>query len=184
MKRQIKVKGRILEYNVKMSPRAKNIRLHIYADGIITVTKPRYVSVRLADAMIRDNMDWLNEKLISLEKKREIAPGNYLKDKEAARQMILLRLEHFSNRYNLKYKKLSIRNQRTRWGSCSREGNLSFNYRLLHLRNELRDYIIVHELCHLVEFNHSKKFWTLVAQVIPNYEVLRKELKKMGMFYV
>ncbi|NBS67881.1 M48 family peptidase [bacterium] len=66
---------------------------------------------------------------------------------------------------------------RTRWGSCSKRGNLNFNYRILFLPPHLADYLIVHELCHLKEFNHSPRFWALVAQGCPNYHACKKELR-------
>lgn len=87
------------------------------------------------------------------------------------------RLAVFAPRYGVRFGRVSIRNQRTRWGSCSRSGNLSFNYRIIHLPEQLRDYVIVHELCHLVRFDHSEGFWRLVAETFPEYRRLRKELR-------
>lgn len=80
--------------------------------------------------------------------------------------------------YNFNYNKITIRNQKSRWGSCSSKGNLNFNYRIFLLPDELTNYIIIHELCHLKEMNHSKKFWNLVNEQIPNYKEKRRELKK------
>jgi hypothetical protein len=67
-----------------------------------------------------------------------------------------------------------------RWGSCSKKGNLNFNYKIALLPQRHSDYVIVHELCHLREFNHSKKFWDLVEQAVPNHRALRTELKRAG----
>jgi predicted metal-dependent hydrolase len=103
--------------------------------------------------------------------------GHYSKYKEAARLLAHARLSHFNNFYGLIFKRVFIRNQRTRWASCSKRGNLSFNYKIALLPQELSDYIIVHELCHLQEFNHSSRFWTLVARVIPDYRVRRRALR-------
>ncbi len=97
--------------------------------------------------------------------------------KESARKLVHERLEYFNQLYNFKYNKVAIRNQKTRWGSCSRRGNLNFSYRLALMEPRLADYIIVHELCHLKEFNHSQNFWDLVAQQFPDYRELRKRLK-------
>ena len=80
--------------------------------------------------------------------------------------------------YPFPYKKIIVRSQSTRWGSCSRTGTLSFNYRLLFLPEELADYVVVHELCHLKEMNHSRRFWALVAGAMPHHRQLRYELKK------
>ncbi|MBP9822036.1 MAG: M48 family metallopeptidase [Candidatus Pacebacteria bacterium] len=101
----------------------------------------------------------------------------YLAHKESARKLVHERLEYFNQLYNFKYNKVAIRNQKTRWGSCSRRGNLNFSYRLALMEPRLADYIIVHELCHLKEFNHSQNFWDLVAQQFPDYRELRKRLK-------
>lgn len=101
---------------------------------------------------------------------------HYLEHKEAARALILARLEHFNIHYGLTYNRVAIRNQRRRWGSCSARGNLNFSYRLLFLPPELTDYIVVHELCHLKELNHSPRFWTLVAEVIPDFKHHKRTL--------
>jgi len=92
---------------------------------------------------------------------------------------VLNRLGHFNQFYGFEYKRISIRNQKTRWGSCSKKGNLNFNYKLLFLSQEQADYIIVHELCHLKEMNHSKRFWNLVLESILDYKNVRKSLKKL-----
>ena len=100
----------------------------------------------------------------------------FLEYKEEARELARRRIEYFNQMYGFKFNTISIRNQKTRWGSCSRKGNLNFNYKIALLPARLSDYIIVHELCHLGEFNHSSKFWNLVAQTIPDYSARRKEL--------
>jgi predicted metal-dependent hydrolase len=105
----------------------------------------------------------------------------YLETKEVARMFVKSRLEHWNQYYKFKYGRVSIRNQRSRWGSCSKNGNLNFNFRISELPSHLADYIIVHELCHIGEFNHSQKFWNLVGQTIPNHLEFRKELKKVRM---
>lgn len=110
--------------------------------------------------------------------------GDFVKYKDTAYHLALARLEHFSAIYQIPFNKVTIRNQKTRWGSCSKRGNLNFNYKIALLAPRLADYIIVHELCHLKEFNHSKKFWALVAQTILEYRQLRRELKRSGVrFY-
>jgi len=100
-----------------------------------------------------------------------------------ARALVKTKLEYFNQHYGFTYHRISIRNQRSRWGSCSKEGNLNFNYRIIFLPPALADYLIIHELCHLKEFNHSRAFWALVAQTIPHYQTVRRELKKNGASY-
>lgn len=94
---------------------------------------------------------------------------HYLAHKEAARALIQKRLEHYNVHYGYTWNRVAIRNQRRCWGSCTSLKNLNFSYRILFLPPELQDYIIVHELCHLGELNHSEGFWQLVAQQIPDY---------------
>jgi predicted metal-dependent hydrolase len=105
--------------------------------------------------------------------------SHYLKHREDARGLVRERLEHYNHVYGYRYQKIFIRNTRSRWGSCSSKGNLNFNYKIALLPGELADYIVVHELCHLREFNHSPKFWGLVAQTVPHYKELRGRLRRI-----
>ena len=106
---------------------------------------------------------------------------HYLKHKKDAYRLISERIDYYNNIYGFDFNRISIRNQRTRWGSCSSKKNLNFNYRILFLPERMADYIIVHELFHLKEMNHSKKFWNLIAEVIPNYLEIREELKSIDL---
>lgn len=99
--------------------------------------------------------------------------------KENARALVHARLAHFNEFYKLPVGKVAIRNQKTRWGSCSRKGNLNFNYRLALIHPTLLDYVVVHELCHIKEFNHGRQFWDLVALTIPEHRSHRAELRKV-----
>lgn len=103
----------------------------------------------------------------------------YLKYKEQARTLIKEKIEVFNKIYEFRYGRIAIRNTKSRWGSCSKNGNLNFNYKIVFLPPKLADYLIVHEMCHLKEFNHSKKFWDLVRKAVPDYKELRKELKNI-----
>ncbi len=97
--------------------------------------------------------------------------------KNHARNYLPELVNSLAGKYNFKINKIFIRGQKTRWGSCSSNRNLSFNYKLMMYRKEVIEYVIIHELCHLIEMNHSKKFWDHVGKIIPNYKLLRKELK-------
>jgi predicted metal-dependent hydrolase len=103
---------------------------------------------------------------------------HYEKHKEAAREYIEEKVRYFNNYYRLRHGRISIRNQKTRWGSCSTKKNLNFNYKILFLPEHLADYVVVHELCHLLEPNHSKAFWYLVSKRLPDYKERHKELQK------
>lgn len=98
--------------------------------------------------------------------------------RQKASEIIHDRLEHFNTHYGLAYQKVSFRNQKTRWGSCSPQGNLNFNWRLVLAPIEVLDYVVVHELCHLIHMNHSAQFWSVVAQTLPDHPSRRKWLKE------
>lgn len=108
---------------------------------------------------------------------RSSVTKHYVEHKETARELTLARLAHFNQHYNLKWNRVAIRNQRRCWGSCSSLKNLNFNYKILLLPDHLRDYIIVHELCHLVHLNHGEEFWNLVGEQIPEYKQRVAELR-------
>ncbi len=102
-----------------------------------------------------------------------------MKYKETARALVKTRLAYFNTFYGFDIGRVAIKNSRTRWGSCSKKGNLNFNYKVVLLPQDMADYVIVHELCHLGEFNHSPKFWALVSRNIPNWKIIRKKFKKL-----
>lgn len=97
--------------------------------------------------------------------------------KKKADEVIHDRLQFFNEHYGLKYKRVTMRNQKSRWGSCSRLKNLNFNWRLIMAPIEVIDYVVAHELCHIKEMNHSPKFWNLLTQTIPDYKERRKWLR-------
>ena len=99
---------------------------------------------------------------------------------KAALEDIPKRLEKFAPLVGATYGRVTIRNQRTRWGSCSAKGNLNFNCLLMLCPEAVRDYVVVHELCHRKELNHSLRFWAEVEKVLPGYKVQRKWLKDNG----
>ena len=101
--------------------------------------------------------------------------------KHVAKKYLVQRGSELSAKFGFSVKRFSVRGQKSRWGSCSRRGNISLNYNLLKFRKEVIDYVIVHELCHLRQLNHSRKFWNEVAQILPHYKSLKKELKKLSL---
>jgi len=110
-------------------------------------------------------------------RKHSLVTKHYRAHKEQARALVQARLQYFNQHYGYLYGRVSIKNQRRCWGSCSSLKNLNFSYKLLFLPAHLCDYIIVHELCHLKEMNHGPKFWQLVAEEMPNYKQYVRELK-------
>lgn len=122
---------------------------------------------------------WISKRIILKRKRKVVVSKKYLKHKESARELVSRRLEYFNQHYKYKIGRIAIRNQKRRWGSCSSKGNLNFNYKIVLLQPHLADYIIVHELCHLGQFNHSQKFWDLVKETIEDYEKCASELRKI-----
>ena len=173
-----------ISYSLKTSKRARHLRLAVYCSGELVVTKPWYIGEGAVEKFLLKKADWVLRSLAKFKNNQKDALGfsnltrtDYLKNKENARRIIISRLEHFNHFYQFKYQRVSIRDQKTRWGSCSKRGNLNFNYRLVFMPEESLDYVVVHELCHLREMNHSARFWNLVAQKIPNYKENRKNIK-------
>lgn len=103
----------------------------------------------------------------------------YLKYKEQARQFVRQTLVKYNQLYNFQYNQIRIKNHKSRWGSCSAKHNLNFSYRIVYLPGYLAEYIVVHELCHLGELNHSKRFWILVARSFPDYKQIEKTIRSI-----
>lgn len=104
---------------------------------------------------------------------------NYLACKARARKIVQERLRFFNQTYQVEFVRISIKDLKSRWGSCSDKKNLNFHYKVLFLPEELVDYIVVHELCHLIEMNHSHRFWQLVRQTIPDVKKRILQLRRI-----
>ncbi|MCF6276406.1 MAG: M48 family metallopeptidase [Candidatus Magasanikbacteria bacterium] len=172
--------GKKINYEIKKSKRAKYVRVAILSDRDILVTIPhrqRFVNV---ERIFEDKQDWILKSLANYENNYILLKGgsdHYKKHKKTALELVENKIAIFVGSYNIEIGRVCVRNQKSRWGSCSSKGSLNFNYRLLFLPEHLAEYIIVHELCHLVELNHSHRFWALVEQEIPDYKACRKELR-------
>lgn len=174
-----------VKYTLKLNKRARRLRLAVYCDGAVVLTAPHSASESFINQFVARNTEWILKKLEHFRKFPRLMPvktsrKNFARYKDEALALAQSRVEYFNKFYNFKFNKVNIRNQKTRWGSCSKKGNLNFNYKIALLPAREADYIIVHELAHLGEFNHSRNFWDLVAQTIPDYLEIRKELKRGG----
>ena len=116
---------------------------------------------------------------VTTRKKPIRGAAEYAHYKEQARTLVHQKIAYWNTFYNFSYNRVSIKNQKTRWGSCSSKGNLNFHYRIALLPEPLADYLIVHELCHLGQMNHSQAFWDLVGQTIPDYRERQAALHKI-----
>ncbi len=125
----------------------------------------------------------LVDQILNFLGKKKYTRWDYKKYKETSRVLVHQKITQINAHYGFPIQKVAIRDTKSRWGSCSKQGNLNFNYKILFLPPHIADYIIVHELCHLKEFNHSANFWSLVAEVVPNHKVIRAELKRTSHLY-
>jgi predicted metal-dependent hydrolase len=175
--REIQLLQKKIRYTIKKRRYQRRINFIVHQDGTLIVTAPQSCSIGYIEDMLFKNGSWIIEQISDRQKSITIDPRVVKHIKKAIRPIILFKIEEFNRYYNFTFNRVSIRYQRSRWGSCSTDGNLNFNCKLLCLRGELRDYVIVHELCHLKEMNHSQNFWQLVSETIPHYKELRKELK-------
>jgi len=164
--------------------RAKYLKVWVDQRGNVKATIPYFIPYWTGKLFIKERESWIIRQLESI--KDQIQPQEVpLKQKKEkfaqARQFVTEKVKLFASIYNVKYSRISIKDQKTVWGSCSQKGNLNFSWRIIQLPERVADYLIVHELCHLREMNHSKRFWKLVEQTIPEYKIHRKWLKQHSM---
>ena len=146
---------------IRKSSRAKRMSIAVHRDGSVVAVQPARVGLERFLKLLQEKFVWIEETLKKFNGRTSLISLRHSASERAtlsrsARQIVEDRLIHFNQFYNFEYKRIAIRNQKTRWGSCSSRGNLNFNYRIALLQPELQDYLIVHELCHLKEFNHSR----------------------------
>ncbi len=179
-----------MEYTIIRSNR-RSLSITIDPDANLIVRAPRRMSDKTIAAFVASKRDWIEkhmEKVRNRAAKREEVPELTEEERKAltkkARKMILEKVAYYAPIVGVTYGRIAIRKQRTVWGSCSAKGNLNFNYLLAMMPDEVVDYVVVHELCHRKEMNHSPRFWAEVEKVIPNHKALRKWLKEEGSVYL
>lgn len=188
MNKQITLHNRVVDYSVRRSNRAKRMRLAVYCDGNFVVTVPQTFPTTAIDKYVIAKSQWVLSKLDFFEEfnkkqKLHLNEDGFEEYKEKALELVSERLEILNKtHYKFKYNKVTIKSHKTRWGSCSKKGNLNFNYKILFLSPKIRDYIMIHELCHLKELNHSNKFWKLVSIALSDHQKIRDELKVKGLY--
>jgi len=170
------------QVTIVKSQRAKHLRITIKPDQTVRLTVPRGESVDRAMQFLHYKIPWITKHQHRFSK-LEIAPTNLRQPKINERQAVdtlFSRLEELAKIYNFKYARASIRNQKTKWGSCSAKNNISLNINLIRLPDQLRDYVILHELVHTRIKNHSKKFWAELDKFVSggNAKELSKKLRK------
>ncbi len=175
MKKKIVLSDREYVYELKRFPRSKTVRLSFSSERGLLVTSPKWVSTFSIESALRNQESWI----LSLPKKTisQDFYQRYQDHKEQAFFLVTQKLLYWNRFYNFSWGSIHVRNQRTRWGSCSQKGNLNFSYKLALIPEHLADYIVVHELCHLKEMNHSSRFWDLVAKTMPDFKEKKRELR-------
>lgn len=178
-----------LPYTLVRSSR-KSCSISIDPEGQITVRVPMRTPEKDIQHLLIDKRIWIITKYLEVLKQRENRPVSNLTDVQraaleqryiaAAKDYFPKRVDYFSQFTGGSYNRITIRDQKTRWGSCSAKGTLSFNWRLMLAPPSIPDYVIVHELCHLTYMNHSAAFWQKVESVYPDYRSARKWLKDHG----
>ena len=167
----------------------RTLSLQVKNDGQVIVRAPRHVTLQEIAAFVRKNSAWLHKHLEKVRKEKELNAASPVqpltmediqKLADEALRVIPGRVAHFAPLVGVTYGRITVRNQRTRWGSCSSKGNLNFNCLLMLAPPGILDYVVVHELCHRKEMNHSPKFWAEVAKVMPDYKERQKWLRTEG----
>ncbi len=159
--------------------RARRYLLRVESDGRVRVTIPRGGSRREADAFARRHLDWvLRQRAVLSQGRFSVEERQRLRAQ--ARSELPVRLRELADRHGLVVSRISIRNQRTRWGSCGRDGHVCLNWRLVAMPDWVRDYVIIHELMHLKRLDHSPAYWRLVAAACPGYREARQWLRAHG----
>lgn len=165
----------------------RTISLSLDENLDVLVRAPYFASDYDVMRLVREKSNWIKKHRSALLCRQEqtapverLTPEQLHKLAEEALEYIPKRVEFFARQLPVQYGRIAIRNQRTRWGSCSQKGNLNFNCLLMLTPPEVIDYVVVHELCHRIEMNHSKRFWEQVECILPDYRRQRDWLKENG----
>ena len=158
------------------SVRAKKINISVYPNKIIKVSIPKNISFKYAKEILLTKVNWIKKTLKKMSEK-EIISSIRTNEIETAKTYLKKRIKLIADQHNFVFNKVVIKNQKSRWGSCSFKNNIYLNIKLYNLPNELIDYVILHELVHTRVKNHSKEFWDTMLFYLPEAKALDKKLK-------
>lgn len=168
----------------------KSISIQVCPDCHVRVRAPYGLTNAEINAFVKEKEKWIEKHIRIIQERQEMrakeAPVERLSLQELqeladkALQVLPPKVQFYAGQIGVDYGRITIRNQKTRWGSCSGKGNLNFNCLLMLTPEPVQDYVVIHELCHRKEMNHSQKFWAEVAKVMPDYKEKRKWLKEHG----
>lgn len=168
-----------MEYKLIYSNR-KSISASVKG-GVLTVRAPRGISKAVIDDFLKKHSAWIDEHLTASIKKEErysaLSEADIAELKRSARAYLSVKTEYYANIMGLKYSRITITSAKTRFGSCSSKGNISYSWRLMLYPEPAREYVVVHELAHLVEMNHSARFYRIVESILPDYKERKRMLK-------
>lgn len=177
----MKLTEKMVPYKIVHSKR-KTMAIQVKKDGNVEVRCPLGVPDKEIHTFVWEHRDWIathqQEVLKRLEEKAVYTEEQIKEYRQHARWLMAQKTWIWAEKMQITYGKITIRQQATRWGSCSGKGNLNFNWKLVLLPEELIDYVVVHELAHRKEMNHSPRFWEIVKQQIPDYKERRKRLRE------
>jgi predicted metal-dependent hydrolase len=163
----------------------RTLALEITPEARLIVRSPKKADMSFIYTFIEAKKPWILKKKYMMARRMEEDPAIELVarpeiDKEKAAAVIKERLDHYSSQMGLSYDSFRLSGAKKRWGVCSRRANIRINWRLAYAQETILDYVVVHELSHIKEKNHSKRFWALVAQTLPDHKARRRWLKDHG----
>lgn len=165
----------------------KTVAIEVTGDCRVVVKAPKWISEREINKFIGEKADWIENHLRKMKiRQQEAYNKEALSEQDIkllvtrAKRIIPVKVAKFSEQIGVTYGRITIRMQKSRWGSCSGQGNLNFNCLLMRAPDEIIDYVVVHELCHRKEMNHSPRFWAEVEKILPDYKERRLWLKNHG----
>ena len=160
------------------SNRAKHLNISVKASAKVRVAVPKGISFEKAKYFTHSKIGWIYKHLLKIQLKPKIHLFDKPVDKQVAKEFLEGRIKELSDKFGCVYNKVTIRNQKTRWGSCSGKNNINLNMQLMNIPNHLIDYVILHELVHTKIKNHSPIFWGSLNRYVGNAKVVDKELKE------
>jgi predicted metal-dependent hydrolase len=170
------------------SKRAKHLNISVKPFTGVRVAVPDGMSMKKAEEFVQDRISWIKKHSEIMKKHEKEIQNNAASateiDPKKAKTKLKRRLRYLADKHGYTYKRVFIRNQRTRWGSCSAKDNISLNIKLINLPSECVDYVILHELAHTKHKNHGNEFWAELKRVVTNWEEARQQLKERGMWLV
>jgi len=159
---------------------ARRYILRVMDDGSLRVTLPRWGSKREAQQFVDASRAWIAEQQAQRNRRPRVLPGYDASLRRRAQEELPRQLLELAAVHGITVRRVSVRNQRSRWGSCSRQGSITLNWRLVLVPDFVREYVMLHELMHRLELNHSPRFWRLVAAVCPRLVEARRWLRAEG----